>query len=86
MGRLITEVLHTHRERTSFSFGLAARSEGKLAKLKADFKLDESVHTFVCDVTDAQQVENVVSQAAVIINTVGPYWTWGTAVVESVYF
>ncbi|THH20820.1 hypothetical protein EUX98_g8510 [Antrodiella citrinella] len=83
MGRLITEVLQNHRERPAFSFGIAARSLNKLEKVKEDLKLDTNVQTFEFDVTDPQQVEAVVSQAAVIINTVGPYWNWGTAVVNA---
>ena len=79
---MITDVLQNHRERPSFSFGIAARSQSKLTKLQEELGLDKSVQQFVVDVTDHQQVENVVSQASVVINTVGPFWTWGTAVVE----
>jgi len=82
-GRLIVEVLQNHRERPSFSFGIAARSTSKLAQLKADFKLDASVQTYEFDVTNPQQVEAVVGQAAIVINTVGPFWTWGTVVVDA---
>ncbi|KAH8103424.1 Saccharopine dehydrogenase-domain-containing protein [Cristinia sonorae] len=82
-GRLITEVLQTHRERPSFSFGIAGRSQSKLAKLKKDLKLDDSVQIFDVDVTSEEQVEGVVSQAAVVINAVGPYWIYGTTVVKA---
>jgi len=30
-----------------------------------------------------EQVENVVTRARVILNSVGPYWTWGTPVVHA---
>ncbi|TCD69589.1 hypothetical protein EIP91_007011 [Steccherinum ochraceum] len=83
MGRLITDVLQHHRERPSFSFGIAARSQRKLEQLREELKLDKSTQSFEFDVHNAQQVESVVSQAAIIINTVGPYWNWGTVVVNA---
>lgn len=43
--------------------------------------MDDTIKTFKFDVTNEDQVEAVVKQAKVIINTVGPFWLWGAPVV-----
>lgn len=80
-GRLITTYLHEHPERSSFTLGIAARSKAKLNDLKKSLKLDDSVETFYVDVTKPDSVEEVVKQAKVVINTIGPFWYWGEPVV-----
>lgn len=35
------------------------------------------------DITKPDDVDAVVHQARVVINTVGPYWHWGTSVVRA---
>jgi len=82
-GRLIVQYLADHPERSSFSLGIAARSRVKLHELKQRLQLDDTIYTLQVDVTDAIQVDEAVKQAKVIINTVGPYWRWGTNVVRA---
>ncbi|KAF4590494.1 hypothetical protein EYR38_009795 [Pleurotus pulmonarius] len=41
------------------------------------------VHTLLVDVTNAEQLERAVRGARVVINAVGPFWRWGTAVVRA---
>ena len=36
------------------------------------------------DVTNDDDVERVIRRVKVVINTVGPYWRWGTGVVRCV--
>lgn len=83
-GRLITQYLYSHPDRSSFSLALGARSQSKLAQLKQELGLDDSVKTFQVDVLDEHQVEEVVKQVQVVINTVGPFYKWGTYVVQYV--
>lgn len=83
-GRLIAKILNNHRDRTSFTFALAARSQAKLSGLVEEFDLSAQIPLFTLDVTNADDVENVVKTARVVINTVGPYWLWGTPVVRYV--
>ncbi|KAK7691924.1 hypothetical protein QCA50_005329 [Cerrena zonata] len=82
-GRLITQYLYSHPDRSSFSLALGARSQHKLAQLKQELGLDDSVKTFQVDVLDEHQVEEVVKQVQVVINTVGPFYKWGTYVVQA---
>jgi short subunit dehydrogenase-like uncharacterized protein len=41
------------------------------------------VPAFTVDVTNPSDVSAVVQQARVVINTIGPYWRWGTSVVRA---
>ncbi|CAL1711640.1 unnamed protein product [Somion occarium] len=81
-GRLITEHLYSHPERSSFTLGLAGRSRTKLTQLKQSLGLDDSVKLFEVDVTNNDQLEQVVKSAKVVINTIGPFSKWGTPVIR----
>ena len=83
-GRLIVRYLASHPQFLAgrFSFSLAGRSQSKLQTLAQELSLPPKINTIQLDVTDYDAVESVVKTATVIINTVGPYWTWGTPVVR----
>lgn len=83
-GRLIAQYLATHPQRSSFTFGLAARSQSALEKVFRGLNLSkDDVPAFTVDVTNRRDVDAVVQQARVVINTIGPYWRWGTSVVRA---
>lgn len=84
-GRLVTRQLINHRNRPSFTLALAARSHDKLTALATALNLDDQVSLLTLDVTKADEVENAVKTAKVVVNTVGPYWLWGTPVVQYVF-
>lgn len=81
-GGLITRYLSAHPQRSQFTLALGARSPQKLNKLVQDLDLPESVKTVQVDVTKPDEVDAAVKGARVVINTVGPYWLWGTPVVR----
>jgi len=81
-GRLITRYLAAHPQRAQFSLAIGARSTQKLGKLVEDLNLPSSVQLVQVDVTREYEVEAAVRGTRVVINTVGPYWLWGTAVVR----
>lgn len=83
-GKLITRYLHVHRERDSFTFAIGGRSKTKLGELVADLNLAGDVQVFEVDVTKADQVDEVVRKAKVVINTIGPFFMWGKPVVRCV--
>lgn len=83
-GALITRYLSAHPQRSQFTLALGARSPQKLNKLIEDLDLPKSVKTVQVDVTKPDEVEAAVKGARVVINTVGPYWLWGTPVVRYV--
>ena len=84
-GNLITRYLSAHPQRSQFSLALGARSPNKLKSLVEKLNLSESsVKLVKVDVTDEGDVERAVRSTRVVINTVGPYWLWGTPVVRYV--
>jgi short subunit dehydrogenase-like uncharacterized protein len=81
-GRLITEYLAAHPQRNSFTLGVAARSAERLNKVVSDLGLsNQDIKLVTVDVMNPKSVDAAVQHARVIINTVGPYWSWGTPVV-----
>ncbi|KAH7883385.1 Saccharopine dehydrogenase-domain-containing protein [Phlebopus sp. FC_14] len=83
-GRLIARYLASHPQRSAFTFGLAARSESKLRTLVHEYSPSfTDVPIFVVDVENSTEIDQVVQQARVVINAVGPYSRWGTPVVRA---
>jgi short subunit dehydrogenase-like uncharacterized protein len=91
---LITRYLSTHPQRPSFTFSLAGRSRSKLDALLTELSLkssdalapdNTSVGVRQVDVTNIDEVEAAVRSVKVVINTVGPFWKWGTPVVRCVW-
>jgi short subunit dehydrogenase-like uncharacterized protein len=84
-GRLIIRYLSQHPLRGAFTFAIGARSPTKVKALLQDLGLvhDSSIPIVQVDVTNKAEVENAVKNTRVVINTVGPYWRWGTPVVAA---
>ncbi|KAJ7198493.1 Saccharopine dehydrogenase-domain-containing protein [Mycena pura] len=82
-GRLIAKYLSAHRDSASFTLALGARSKARLDAVVAELGLNSAVQLRVVDVARVEQVDAAVTGATVVINAVGPYWTWGTPVVHA---
>ncbi|KAF8963594.1 Saccharopine dehydrogenase-domain-containing protein [Flammula alnicola] len=82
-GGLITRYLSAHPQRSQFSLAIGARSPQKLKELVQQLSLPSSVKIIQVDVTNPDEIDAAVSQTRVVINTVGPYWLWGTPVVRA---
>ncbi|KAI0752778.1 Saccharopine dehydrogenase-domain-containing protein [Daedaleopsis nitida] len=82
-GRLITRYLHNHPQRTSFTFALGVRSKSKGEELKRSLGIDDSVTLVQVDFSSYDNIEAAVKDTKVVINLVGPYWTWGADVVRA---
>ncbi|KAL0065576.1 hypothetical protein AAF712_007487 [Marasmius tenuissimus] len=84
-GRQATRFLAAHPDRTSkkFTLAIAARSKQKLDALVSDLSLAEDIGTLTLDVTNEDAVNEVVKQTRIVVNTVGPYYRWGTPVVRA---
>ena len=76
--------MQSHPDRASFTFSIAGRSQSKLQLLIDELGLSKDIPLILVDVQDASQVEAAVKTTKVVINTVGPYWLYGTAVVGCV--
>ncbi|KAF8167524.1 Saccharopine dehydrogenase-domain-containing protein [Crassisporium funariophilum] len=82
-GKLITRYLSAHPQRSQFKLAIGARSPKKLRELVEALDLPASVGLVQVDVTNDEEVERAVRGTRVVINTVGPYWLWGTPVVRA---
>lgn len=81
-GKLITEYLAAHRDSEAFTLALGARSKSRLDALVSSLGLGSAVQLHVVDVTRPEQVDAAVAGATVVINTAGPFYLWGTPVVQ----
>ncbi|KAF7325310.1 Sacchrp-dh-NADP domain-containing protein [Mycena venus] len=82
-GKLITEYLAGHKDGAAFTLALGARSKSRLDAVVSSLDLGTAVELHVVDTTRQDQLEAVVKKATVVINTVGPFYLWGTPVVEA---
>ncbi|KAJ2931520.1 hypothetical protein H1R20_g5585, partial [Candolleomyces eurysporus] len=84
MGRIITRYLCEHSQKQAFTLALGARSPDKLDQMVKELGVKDKVDELVkVDVGSPESVEKAVKGARVVINVVGPYWTWGTPVVAA---
>lgn len=81
-GRHAARYVLEHPERSKYTVGLAARSRSKIASI--GLPITDSVQIFELDILDKDAVENVVKQAKVVLNCIGPFWYYGTPVVQCV--
>ena len=87
-GKLVTRYLIAHRERESFSLGLAARNTSKLTAFVdgLDITPSNSVPIFgVCDIQDKDALEGLFRDngVKVVLSTVGPFYLYGRTIVEA---
>jgi short subunit dehydrogenase-like uncharacterized protein len=82
-GRHAARYILEHPERSKYSVGLTARSRAKLTSI--GLPIDDSVQIFEFDIFDEQAVELAVVQAKVVLNCIGPFWHYGTPVVQYVH-
>jgi len=84
-GQYITRYLAAHPQfkQGLFSFSIAARSQSKLHTLVQQLSLPPTINTIQVDITDEANLEKLVRGTTVIINAVGPYWSWGSPVVRA---
>lgn len=83
-GKLITQYLAGHKDSAAFTLALGARSKSRLDAVVSSLDLGTAVELHVVDTTRQEQLDALVKTATVVINTVGPFFLWGTPVVQSV--
>jgi short subunit dehydrogenase-like uncharacterized protein len=88
-GKYVAKYLQSHPQRSGpgpFTFAIAGRSQSKLEEVKRELGLGNEVGFLVVDVEDYASVEAAVAQTKVVVNTVGPFWTYAENVVRCVHF
>ncbi|MEO1596103.1 MAG: saccharopine dehydrogenase NADP-binding domain-containing protein [Pseudomonadota bacterium] len=82
-GRLVAEYLNDrYGADGELKWAMAGRSADKLAAVRAEMGIPESVELVVADSNDAEAVTAMANRTKAIITTVGPYQLYGDTLVE----
>ncbi|MGB3455925.1 MAG: saccharopine dehydrogenase NADP-binding domain-containing protein [Litorimonas sp.] len=81
-GRLVAEYLHNEYG-GDLSWAMAGRSLDKLASVRAEMGLPDSVDLIAADSSDPDSLEAMCRQAQAVITTVGPYQLYGEPLVKA---
>ncbi|KAJ6522252.1 hypothetical protein B0H19DRAFT_1277428 [Mycena capillaripes] len=81
-GVLVAEALAKHRERSKFTFAIAGRSQQKL-DMVASRPLLNGIKTHCVDITNSDQLNNLVARFKAVINCTSRYWDLGIPVVQA---
>ncbi|MEL6449541.1 MAG: saccharopine dehydrogenase NADP-binding domain-containing protein [Pseudomonadota bacterium] len=82
-GRLVAEYLNDrYGVDGEVKWAMAGRSADKLASVRAEMGIPESVELVVADSNDAEAVTAMANRTKAIITTVGPYQLYGNTLVE----
>ncbi|AOF86210.1 saccharopine dehydrogenase family protein [Hydrogenophaga sp. RAC07] len=83
-GRLVAEYLHkTYGVDGGVAWAMAGRSLEKLTRVRDELGIGPALPLLVADATDAAALARLVTQARVVITTVGPYQTHGQPLVDA---
>ncbi|PAV22974.1 saccharopine dehydrogenase [Pyrrhoderma noxium] len=87
-GKLVTRYLIAHRERESFSLGLAARNTAKLSAFVDGLAINPSNSVLIFGVRDIQDKDALEklfrdNGVKVVLSTVGPFYLYGRTIVEA---
>lgn len=81
-GRLVAEYLNKRYGDESLKWAMAGRSLDKLAQVRAEIGVPESIPLLAVDSDDPAAVEAMVKSTSVVITTVGPYQLYGNELVK----
>lgn len=83
-GKLVCEYLQErYAADADVSWGMAGRNADKLAQVRDELGISDSVTLIVADSEDKAAVDAMVASAKVVLTTAGPYQKYGSTVVES---
>ncbi|MFK7829059.1 MAG: trans-acting enoyl reductase family protein [Congregibacter sp.] len=83
-GQLICEYLQqTYGSDGDFRWGMAARNARKLAEVRAELGIGDSVASVVADSSDKASIDAMAASTRVLLTAAGPYQNYGSTVVES---
>jgi len=80
-GRLVAEYLGCRDH--GVTWAIAGRSADRLDQVRSDLGLGPDVPVLVADADDAASVRAMCDRARVVLSTVGPYQTYGSALVAA---
>lgn len=80
-GRLVAEYLNTRYGDSDLRWAMAGRNAAKLAEVRSEMGVDESVALVVADGNDTASLNAMAAQTKAIVTTVGPYQLYGNDLV-----
>jgi short subunit dehydrogenase-like uncharacterized protein len=81
-GRLVAEYLSQEYGDDELSWAMAGRSLEKLAAVRQEMGISDTVALLEVDIGDPSSVRNMVQACKVLITTVGPYQLYGDEIVK----
>ncbi len=81
-GRLVAEYLSQEYATESLSWAMAGRSAEKLAEVRAEMAIPDSIALIEADSDRPDSIASMVQRAKVVITTVGPYQLYGGELVR----
>lgn len=81
-GRLVAEYLHNQYGK-DLKWAMAGRSKEKLASVRSEMGLPDSVDLLVADSSDADSLTALCAKTQAVITTVGPYQLYGDPLVQA---
>ena len=81
-GRLVAEYLAQQYNADELNWAMAGRSLEKLAAVRAEMGVADSIPLIAVDSDDADSVASMVKSTSVVITTVGPYQLYGDELVK----
>jgi short subunit dehydrogenase-like uncharacterized protein len=81
-GRLVAEYLHEQYGDTALSWAMAGRSLDKLAAVRTEIGVSDTIPLIAVNSDDPDSVAAMVNSTRVVITTVGPYQLYGNELVK----
>lgn len=81
-GRLVAEYINERYGSEDLKWAMAGRSMDKLAAVRSEMGIDDSVPLIQVDSDDPSSVSSMVQSTAVVITTVGPYQLYGNELIK----
>ncbi|MEM7217796.1 MAG: saccharopine dehydrogenase NADP-binding domain-containing protein [Pseudomonadota bacterium] len=82
-GRICAEYLQARYATSNLTWAIGGRNEQKLAGVRGDLGLPDTVTSVVADGHDADALAELVRRARVVLTTVGPYAKYGNELVAA---
>jgi short subunit dehydrogenase-like uncharacterized protein len=82
-GKLVVEYINSQYSFNDIKWAMAGRNLEKLAQVKNDLNVDDSVELIEVDSNDLDSINRLTQKTKCILTTVGPYQLYGNDIVKS---
>ena len=82
-GKIAARYLRDTYASSNLTWAIGGRNEGKLASVRSELSLPESVTAHIADSHDMESLRELVKKARVVLTTVGPYAKYGSELVAA---